>query len=468
MTMAGFGFTSGRVAGRQRLAPAPPAEPFGYGVLPASPFEYGQLAYQRPAAEYLFSFVHGLLLALVLPFTIFWIPLLAIPGMGNFTALDVILLLLWGSTLLGLRGSDCSPRRLKTACRIAIYALAPAVFGAVGSLIYDSTSELTGDALQHFKRFGFPAILPLALMIASRKQVGRLRNILVASVAVMVLIAFTPWASSLPIGRYLVEGSDRATGTLADPNDFGYTGVFGALVGATLAAGSARFRSFGRKCWATIGIAAGVTALVLSASRSAMMGSLAAMLFLLHTSKLSFWRKAGTATALCAAMLLGWQLFAPYQQRLGVMLEQQASEGNAASRLEAQYVVIRTWLHYPLGVGFSHMSAATETHTEGMQLISSVNGSDSVYCDFLLGTGIFGFASLLLCFRSCWALTRQSAGGQEIAYLRAGVLATFVFGLATVSPASNAVAPFFFALVGLAGVNRSNLPAQAVSRWQAV
>jgi hypothetical protein len=42
----------------------------------------------------------------------------------------------------------------------------------------------------------------------------------------------------------------------------------------------------------------------------------------------------------------------------------------------------------------------------------------------------------------------------EAAYLKAGMLGAFCFGLATVSPASFSVAPFFFTVAGLAGCAR--------------
>ena len=66
-------------------------------------------------------------------------------------------------------------------------------------------------------------------------------------------------------------------------------------------------------------------------------------------------------------------------------------------------------------------------------------------------TGAIGLFCVILCFRNCWRLAEFRRLPVEATYLKAGMLAAFVFGLATVAPAAYCVAPFFFSVAGLAG-----------------
>ena len=117
----------------------------------------------RSVHEGPFTTIQGLLLTLVLPFTVLWLPLLNSPGLGNLTILDCVLLLLWGTTLLQLVTKSRKSSGEDRALRTAVYAFAPAVFGVVGALLLDSQSRLTTEILQHAKRFGLLSIIPLAI-----------------------------------------------------------------------------------------------------------------------------------------------------------------------------------------------------------------------------------------------------------------------------------------------------------------
>src|ERR1035441_2342022 len=139
-------------------------------------------------------------------------------------------------------------------------------------------------------------------------------------------------------------------------------------------------------------------------------------------------------------MIVGWQVSSIYRDRMAGVLEQKIYEPSTFARIEAQEVAFRTWLQHPLGVGFSNMSTAASEFSQNAQSFTVVTGSDSIYFDFLLGTGALGLLCIILCFRNCWMLADVRRVPMEAAYLKAGMLAAFCFGLATVSPASFSVA----------------------------
>jgi hypothetical protein len=407
----------------------------------------------RPEGQGVFTLLHGVLLLSVLPLAVLWIPLISPPGLGTLTALDVVLSLLWVTTLLRLRGAFDRYKTIKRALRIAVYALMPAAFGVAGALLFDANSPLLAGFMQHIKRFGMPAIMPMALLVAPSKYIPRIRSILIVSVAFMLLIAFSPLGTSLPIdpaGRAARAADTRATGSLTNPNDYADLGIFGALAGLAYLADRSR-PQIRRRCWAVLALGVGMTVLVTSASRSGMAAAIAAGLFIAFSSAQRVSKRVLLALCLSVAVFAGFRFSSTFHDRMNASLEQRMSNGSLYSRIEAQNIAIHTWLHHPLGVGFSNTYTATQPYTSGAQLITGVQGSDSIYVDFLLGTGVFGLACVLLCFRNCWDLARCPAHRPELIYLKAGLLSAFVFGLASVSPASYVVAPFFFSFAGLAG-----------------
>jgi hypothetical protein len=110
------------------------------------------------------------------------------------------------------------------------------------------------------------------------------------------------------------------------------------------------------------------------------------------------------------------------------------------------------------------MPTATSEFSQNAQSFTAVTGSDSMYFDFLVATGAPGFLCVILCFRNCWRLADFRRLPVEATYLRAGMVAAFVFGIASFAPASVFVAPFFFTVAGLAGcLRRHNSLKEA--RW---
>ena len=409
--------------------------------------------------------LHGLLLMLVLPFAVLWIPLVNAPGLGNLTILDCLMVLLWFTTLLefGPRWhKSCNEKR---ALRIVVYACAPALLGCIGALAFDSQSRLTTDVLQHAKRFGLPAILPLALLMAAGRYLPRVRAMAVASVAIMVLIPFTPMAALLPIGD--VRNGDlakaRGVGSLSNPNEFGYIGLLGAMIGASHVAGE-RCKRLRRRWWASAALVLGLAAVVMSGSRSAMAAALAAAVYLVFHSQSSVAKKLSVAAILIAAMIVGWLGSPVYQDRMAMTVEQRIQDPNIFARIEAQSIAFRTWLHHPLGVGFSNLPAATAEFSQNAQSFTALEGSDSIYFDFLAATGALGVLCVILCFRNCWKLAEFRRLPVEATYLKAGMVAAFVFGLAAVAPASYCVAPFFFSTAGLTGCLRREYSIKEVRR----
>jgi hypothetical protein len=414
----------------------------------------------RPAPDTLLTTLHGLLLMLALPFAVLWIPLVQVQGTGTLTVLDCVLLLLVSTTLLRLLVTKSRTFSTGRALRIALYGSAPALFAVLGALLFDPQSRLTPEILQHAKRFGLPAIIPLAMLMAPAKYVPRIRVVAVVALLITVLIPFTPFADSLPLHDIRNDqsggkGDERGSGSLSNPNDFAYISLLGALIGLSHAAGR-RDKRFWRRWWATVAISAGLLGIVTSASRSGIAAALLAAAYIVFCSTLSFPQKLSLAGILGAALLVGWQVSAVYQDRMAMAMTENIREASTVARIEAQSVAFRTWLAHPLGVGFSNMQTATSEFSQHAQSFTAVTGSDSIYVDFLLGTGAVGFVCLILCFRNCWRFAGVRNMPVEGTYLKAGMLAAFCFGLATVSPASYSVAPFFFTAAGLAGCLREN------------
>lgn len=412
----------------------------------------------RPEPGNPLTTLHGWLLMLVLPFAVLWIPVVQVQDIGTLTVLDCVLVLLASTTLLRLFSTKSRPASTGRALRIAIYGFAPAIFEVFGALLFDPQSRLITGFLQHAKRFGLPAIIPLAMLLCPAKRVPRIRVVAVAALLITVLIPFTPFADSLPLhGVSADQGGAkedvRGTGSLSNPNDFAYVSLLGALIGLSHAAGR-RDQRFRRRWWASVAISAGLLGIVTSASRSGIAAAWLAAAYIVFCSSLSFLKKLSLVVILGVTMLAGWQASVVYQDRMAMAIRENIQEASTVARVEAQSAALRTWLAHPFGVGFSNMQPATAEFSQTAQFFTAVAGSDSIYVDFLVGTGALGFACLILCFWNCWRLggvRKMPTGGT---YLKAGMFAAYCFGLATVSPASYSVAPFFFAVAGLTGCLR--------------
>src|ERR1035441_46967 len=114
-------------------------------IVPLSRRTTPALAEASPAPEGLLTKLHGLFLILVLPFAVLWIPIVSAQDVGNLTALDCVLFLLWVTTIVQLGIKSRYSTRATRAIRIAVYAFAPAGFGVLGALLFDLQSPLTSD-----------------------------------------------------------------------------------------------------------------------------------------------------------------------------------------------------------------------------------------------------------------------------------------------------------------------------------
>jgi hypothetical protein len=397
------------------------------------------------------SGVHSILLSLVLPLAVVWIPVSRQTGLGTVTLLDIVLCLLWLTTLFRLRCVSVSYRPYKLAAGIVMSAVLPAAFAMAGALLFNNRLDVAIDLMQQLKRFGMPSIIPLALLVAPRECASRMRIILIGSVALMVLLAATPWVGLLPINAEatdLPSADPRAMGSLSNPNDYSYIGIFGALTGLSFGA-DRTIRRLSRYIWCTLALVVGLTALVTSASRSGIVAAVLGSTYITFTSRQSPKGKALLLLGLCIIAVVSWQSLPTFQDRMQRVISQTAADDSFSARIEAQEVALRTWIDHPLGVGFSNMYAATQRNASDSRLVVGVATSDNIYVDFLLGAGLFGLGCLILCLRCCLALVRQPSQRSGAIYLRTGILCAVVFGLATVSPASYVVAPFFFTLVGI-------------------
>lgn len=404
----------------------------------------------RSPRQTLLASVHGVLLLSVLPMAVLWIPLLASPDFGNFTVLDLVLALLWATTLIRLATKERWSSSESRALRIAAYAVAIGLFGLLAAVLYGSATRLTSDLLQHGKRFGFPAILPLALLMCGRKELERVRVAGVAALVFTVVSSYAPVADALPISSIRMQDV-RATGSLGNANELGYIAVFGGVLGLSHMARTATARGrVGVTCIGVLAVAAGLVGLTGSGSRSALVAAVGATIYIVFKRTLSLGKKVVVVAVLVGSVITGWQVSSVYQDRLRQVLEEKTGERSTSARMEMQEVALRAWLHHPLGIGFRNWEPATFEFSQSLYT-TGLRGSDSIYVDFLLSSGAFGFVCLLLCLRNCWRLGRFDRAPMERLYLNAGVIAAFCMGFATVCPASVCVAPFFFVVVGLAG-----------------
>lgn len=416
------------------------------------------------ADEDLIGPVTGWLLTLVLPFTVFWIPLIRLSGVGTLTALDVVSVLLYAVTLLRLGLRHRISGLEVWAIRILLWALAPALFQSLGAFSFDASSSLVYEVLQHTKRFGFAAIIPLAMLMAPRRFIPRIRIAAMLSLLAATMVPLTPIADLLPSNELKATlsetGESRTTGSLTNPNDFAYVALIVTLIGLSHATATRGSRLV-RRLWATVAVGAGLTALITAASRSGMMAAFVAVFYVVTQSTLTFAKKVVAVVMLAATMLVGWQGSALYQSRMTEAINQDVADSSFLARFDAQSVAAETWLHHPLGVGFANMPAATAEFAHS-QFFDRVGGSDSIYFDYLIGAGAFGLLSIVLCFRHCWKIASFHGSSTEVVFLKAGIIAAFVFGTATISPASVFVSPFFFVAVGLAACAHRDASSQLV------
>lgn len=397
-------------------------------------------------------FAHGsvpglgrVLLLAAVPLSLVWIPVGRLPGMGNLAASDVALLGLWGlvAVTLVLRGTaDLDVE----GAMILLLAVLIAVLAGLGSEISLARGKGLVEVLSFMKRFGLAAILPVsARLFRSRRMDGWTRHL--ATLTLLMLAAMTLFPAlqeqlPRPEDWDAEARGDRATGSVTNPNDLAYAAVALFILHGALWPLRARARDWILLC---ISLGAAGTCLVSSGSRSGVIGAGAALLFATLSSRIGLRTKVALLAAAAVVVAAGWSKSAVFEERLGHAYREGLYEINVASRLDAQWLAVLTAASYPAGVGFTSFGEATANRRTYFVL----GTSDSVYFDTLLGAGFLGLLALLWLFWLCWRQAlRGQAGFHRASLLRAGMVAFFVFGLATVVPVSVFLAPLFFTLVG--------------------
>jgi hypothetical protein len=269
-----------------------------------------------------------------------------------------------------------------------------------------------------------------------------------------VAVQLTGYQDRLPLfsefTNLVVDQTFRPTGAVSNPNDYGYISILGLAFGVAMYF-TTRFAPISRLLYSTA-IVASLYGVVTSGSRSAIVGVFGGAMYFIAKRGVSIPKKFGLVSLMVLVLVVGWKGSSVFQQRMDSAITQKLGEANVAGRTEAQSIALRTSLAWPMGVGFSNMFAATSPYVGDAQLVVAVQGSDNIYVDFLLGAGVFGLASLLLCFRACWGLARTATLTPKRVVLQAAIVCILITGLGSISPASMFVAPFFFALVGVAAL----------------
>jgi O-antigen ligase len=305
--------------------------------------------------------------------------------------------------------------------------------------------------MQFMKRFGLASILPLAAGLFRSRATNAWTRVLAAA-AIAALVAFTlfpdlqlvlPRKEDWDPEAFAREG--RAIGLVANPNDFAYQSVGLAILHAALL--PRRPRILDRVLLGAV-LAGSAFCLVSSGSRSAVLGAAGAVSYILLSSGTKGAAKLALIATVLGVVSLGLSQSTVFEERLGSAYRKGLREENVNSRLDAQWIAMRTSLAYPLGVGFSEFEAATERAGTYLTLPTT----DSVYFDTLLGAGFLGLCCLLGLFWTAWRHVGRSVvvGQRRVNLLRAGLLAFLLFGSATVVPVSIFLSPLFFSLVGMA------------------
>lgn len=407
----------------------------------------------------LLRLIHVLVVLLVPPCTVVWYPLLRSSAFGNLALLDLVLATLWVTSLSLLLRRHWKTQRIRQCAAICVFALLTICASSLASLIFGNPQDLVGDFLRHMKGWGLASIIPLGMSLIPSARAHRL----IAAVALLsttfnVVIQFTAYQRDLPLFDEYSELKDvqdsRPTGAVSNPNDFAYISTMGFGFAAVLFF-SRRRQTLLRAAVCLIGCALSVYGLLSSGSRSALIGTAAGAIYYITRRRIKASRKMALIGFSIMAVAIGWGQSSTFQERMSSAATDRLGELSFAGRNEAQTIALRTWLVWPLGVGYQNMASATEPYSGNAEFVSSVQGSDSIYVDTLLSSGIEGMACLLLCFGICWKVATAGPGAPGATILQAAILAMFICGFASVTPASSFVAPFFFSLVGLAAAMKA-------------
>jgi hypothetical protein len=333
----------------------------------------------------------------------------------------------------------------------------PGVFAVVGSALFSGSGQPANEMLFHLKRFGFASVMPLAMVQCGLQRfLQGIRYMLMLCIAVQVFALLAPEIrDALPVFAQMAGAEikvSRALGLFTNPNDLAYFTVCTMANLLAIRANTRRASPIGTIYFVSTLCGAGYL-LIESASRSAVIALLAAYIYYFSKGHAGIKKKAFIGGALVLAGAFALNYSDVFLERMSDAYLHGTKELNLVGRLEAQKIAALAALENPLGVGFRNFPEATHALSQSAYFLE-VSGSDSIYVDFLLGAGFLGFLALIACFALCWRFIRSTAPGQDqpAIILRSGCLAAFIFGLATIAPASVFVAPSFFFLVGSAAL----------------
>lgn len=379
------------------------------------------------------------LLLLSIPLSVVWLPVASLPGLGNATLTDAVLLALWAAVALELtvRGAAGVPRTplllLATTASIGLLA-------GLGAEISGFERTWVLEALQLMKRFGFAAILPLAAALFRARGLPRAaRAVTLLSTGAMVLFVARPELQAhlpRPDAWDPAAMDDRPTGLLTNANDLAYAAVGLAVLHAALL--PRRAGLLARLALAATLAGAGYCVLS-SGSRSGLIGSMLAVAFVILVSRIRWRAKALLVGVTVAAIAAGLSASTIFRDRMDRFYRERLEDENVSTRLEAQSIAVRTSLARPLGVGYLNFLPATANIRERYAFTTS----DSVYTDTLLGAGFLGLAALAAVLGLAW---HQASAGRDAGrrIRQAGLVAFLFFGTASVIPISVFVGPLFF------------------------
>lgn len=396
-----------------------------------------------------------ILLVLSIPLSIIWLPFINLTGLGNMSANDSILILLWPLTFFYYLTCKKNMFIDYYLVRIISLVLLLACLSAFGSFYFIGESGPGAEFSIFMKRFGTSSIIPLAMYtFCSRSLIRWSKYILLLSmVALCCFTLFPELQLYLPISSLNPEidpisFSDRATGLISNPNDLAYFTTL-ALAGIICLA---RIDNVDRiKNSITIIFSALISfpSIIYSGSRSGMLGLLAGCMFYIFKSHAALKIKIAFIVLMGMSGWYGWQISPVFSSRFESIYIYKLGEDNVLSRVQAQYVAVLSAVENPLGVGYGNFRDATEEISQGM-MFPYVEGSDSAYFDTLLGTGFIGLVVLIVLFRKCWKYIKSSenADYHSSIVLQSAFLSVLFFATSSITPISVFLSPVFFFIVG--------------------
>lgn len=398
--------------------------------------------------------------------TVLYFPLVKVGGSGTVTFNDAWLIVIWVLTSSLLLAKSKLTRNETRALYISGLSILPCFLGVVGALTYDASSPVRSQFFMQFKYLGEASIATVSLLLCSESQKQRVAKCAVLAGILLVVIPLTPVADWLPKPDNVIEFEGRYTGTIFNPNDFAAISVFVMCI----ALGGVR----GRWAWLWKGLALAVAggAIVSSASRAAVVAVFVVVVWTAKNSRASVARKGAIFAALAIAVGSSLLLVSSYRNRMDSAFGSKTVDDNFAGRVDAQIITTNTALHYPLGVGIVNFPVATQEFNSNSLFnnVDLVYTSDSLYCDYFLGSGLAGLLAVLALFVLAWRIIGSNYDKHGRVYLQAGLLGAAAIALASLTPATAFASPFFFLLIGMStGVTNMPSPSRKVmSGWSVV